>query len=558
MNEARVLLLLVALFACAPGCGGEEPTPDGSTGDGSTGQPCSSQSDCDDELFCNGAESCDPASADADTRGCVPATPPCGAGTCDEAADACGDCTTDADGDGHISVACGGDDCDDANANRYPGNAESCDAENVDEDCDLSTIAGVVDGDTDVDGFVSATCCNVLGDGELRCGPDCDDTRANVRPGVAEVCDPDALDENCSGEANEDCTCSEGDSRACSEAGATGACGLVRQACVGGTWPDDCPTSTGDEVCEGSVDEDCDGEVDEGFMCCEGETRDCGDFCSTDAVETCSSSNEWGTCGAAEVCNYCDDNADGVDDDRALAVATTVRNLLTVGTGYGTTHMGRIFDFTSPSNGAYGLDESSRVRLGYGTVTLSTSVQPECSMDLVGGWSSWILRANAGDNTGVSPLVGVGFNGEPAEREGYMMTRLWESARAFSNVRIGSGRTMMGFGGGGYDDTGECSYGAEFGDGYPPDGQRIDITPDDPATAADELEVCGYIVGETGTAQQIGCCAGFGTGVGECPTRLEVGDFVVAGLSAAKAASSGSFRLEVLSATYNQAATCMP
>jgi hypothetical protein len=44
------------------------------------------------------------------------------AGSCDE------------DGDGHTAVSCGGDDCDDENADAYPGAVESCDG--IDENCD--------------------------------------------------------------------------------------------------------------------------------------------------------------------------------------------------------------------------------------------------------------------------------------------------------------------------------------------------------------------------------------------------------------------------------------
>lgn len=63
----------------------------------------------------------------------------------------------DADGDGHYSEATGGDDCDDGNSNRYPGNIEICDANGVDEDCDLQTGG---QRDLDGDGFTDAACFN--------------------------------------------------------------------------------------------------------------------------------------------------------------------------------------------------------------------------------------------------------------------------------------------------------------------------------------------------------------------------------------------------------------
>lgn len=101
---------------------------------------CASDRDCDDGLFCNGAEHCAPGDPNATMLGCVVQPSPCSAGSlCDEAADNCGIACVDSDGDGHLSVACGGDDCDDTNSNRYPGNIELFDAADQDEDCDPNT-----------------------------------------------------------------------------------------------------------------------------------------------------------------------------------------------------------------------------------------------------------------------------------------------------------------------------------------------------------------------------------------------------------------------------------
>jgi len=101
----------------------------------------------------------------------------------------------DEDGDGHASYIDGGDDCDDYNANRYPGNVEVCDVLNVDEDCDYST-GGFRDADGD--GFADARCYNVDNAGNIWAqGEDCDDFRRNVHPMATDACN--GIDDNCDG-----------------------------------------------------------------------------------------------------------------------------------------------------------------------------------------------------------------------------------------------------------------------------------------------------------------------------------------------------------------------
>lgn len=75
----------------------------------------------------------------------------------------------DVDGDGYLAVSCGGNDCDDNDALRYPGNPEKCmgtlldgrAAADHDEDCNPCTIAGLyAEGDQDHDRVTSYTCAN--------------------------------------------------------------------------------------------------------------------------------------------------------------------------------------------------------------------------------------------------------------------------------------------------------------------------------------------------------------------------------------------------------------
>ena len=192
MRSSRVPLFC-ALLLCVS-CDGDlgvdaGTSPDTGIADAGSdaAAPCARDSECDDDLYCNGDERC------LDTV-CVPGTPPCAAAACDEAMDICS-CAGDADvdGDGHDSTACGGDDCDDDDVNRFAGNGEVCDAEGHDEDCDDSTVG---DRDVDGDGFIDAACCN-----GTTCGRDCDDRFRGVNPDEMEQCN--AFDDNCDGRVDE-------------------------------------------------------------------------------------------------------------------------------------------------------------------------------------------------------------------------------------------------------------------------------------------------------------------------------------------------------------------
>ena len=228
----------------------------------------------------------------------------------------------DADGDGARSASCGGSDCDDADAEAYPGHAEVCDATGHDEDCDPSTVGF---RDQDSDGYVDAACCNgshcgddcndtrptahpggteacdsfdndcdastdegVLetfypdGDGDgfglatgatvtgctippgyssLADATDCDDTMRGVNPSAMEICDAAMVDENCDDLRNPAslCACNAGDPpRACA---LPGICASGREMCIGGAWGM-CTVMPRGESCNG-LDDDCDNSVDE-------------------------------------------------------------------------------------------------------------------------------------------------------------------------------------------------------------------------------------------------------------------------------------------------------
>jgi len=105
-------------------------------------------------------------------------------------------------------------DCDDNDADNYPGNVETCDGQ--DNNCD-----GLVDdadsnvtgqntyyADSDMDGFGDAgnsisTCASAPPNGYLVNNTDCDDTDDTIFPGATELCD--GIDNNCNNIVDENC-----------------------------------------------------------------------------------------------------------------------------------------------------------------------------------------------------------------------------------------------------------------------------------------------------------------------------------------------------------------
>ena len=194
--------LTLLVCACSPPAVHDGGTDSAVPADMGTDTPvslCTNDQQCSDGVFCNGAERCMPGAANANAHGCIAAIPtnPCmPTQTCNEAMQRCEtSCptTADADHDGHRSIACGGDDCDDSDPNRFPGNVEGCDAAGHDEDCDPMTIGN---RDADGDGEIDARCCN-----DVLCGTDCDDSRPNVGRHATEVCN--GIDDNCNGMTDE-------------------------------------------------------------------------------------------------------------------------------------------------------------------------------------------------------------------------------------------------------------------------------------------------------------------------------------------------------------------
>lgn len=190
-----------------------------------------------------------------------------------------GPCTGDIDGDGVVSDACGGTDCDDMAADTFPGAAEVC-GDGTDQDCDGVDPVGDQDGD----GYEQTLCG----------GLDCDDSDATVNPAATEVCN-DAIDNDCDA-ATLDLGDNDGDGSSCDVD-----CDDFDATAFPGN----------SEVCDDGVDNDCDPA-----------TADLGDA-DGDGVNgatcggpDCDDTNASIYPGAPEfVCDGIDQNCDGLGNE---------------------------------------------------------------------------------------------------------------------------------------------------------------------------------------------------------------------------------------------------
>ncbi len=166
-------------------------------------KPCQSVVECDDGLWCNGPETCQGGVCKAGVAPTCDDGLACTQDVCAEDRRTCIHKVADVDGDGFGDLKCVdatltslGSDCDDHDANRFPGNREVCDTH--DEDCDDSTLGGK---DNDGDGYVDSHCTNPTFDGGTVRGLDCNDANEGIHPGQLESCNN--ADDNCNGQVDE-------------------------------------------------------------------------------------------------------------------------------------------------------------------------------------------------------------------------------------------------------------------------------------------------------------------------------------------------------------------
>ncbi len=151
---------------------------------------------------------------------------------------ACNPFEDDFDGDGFFT----GDDCDDSNADIYPGAPEDACPDGVDQNCDG------IDGDADI--ICNPAPDDLDGDG-FPAPVDCDDTDPDIHPEATEPDCPDGIDQNCDGED-----------------GLGLACNPIPDDLDGDGWPasEDCDDTdpavypgAAETSCPDGIDSNCDG-----------------------------------------------------------------------------------------------------------------------------------------------------------------------------------------------------------------------------------------------------------------------------------------------------------
>ncbi len=248
-------------------------------------------------------------------------------------------------------------DCDDGDANEYPGADEYCDGDDddcdgeIDEDAAVDVVTWYRDADADGYGELATTDVDCdIPSGFVAGATDCDDTTDAVNPGEIEVCDAASVDEDCSGAADDFDAGAVGETSWYADADADGygnvadtlsRCDQPTDYVADATDCDDTDDSDypgATETTGNGDDEDCDGgEVcwtdadSDGYrligttsvVSTDADCADAGEGSNAEPATDCDDTDATEFPGASEYCDGDDDDCDSlVDEDGAIDVVT--------------------------------------------------------------------------------------------------------------------------------------------------------------------------------------------------------------------------------------------
>ena len=186
----------------------------------------------------------------------------------------------------------------------------------------------------------------------------------SITPAAADNCDEPNNDDDCNGTANEGCPCVGTATRSCAEAGALGSCAAGTQSCTGGVWGGCSVEPATSDTCATGNDDNCNGTANEDCTCLEGATRSCADAglvgkCAT-GTQTCAADGSWGACSitpsAEDTCDEGNnDNCSGAANEGCLCINNvTTRNCGVCNDGTQTCTNGKTNQFSN-CTGAVGV-----------------------------------------------------------------------------------------------------------------------------------------------------------------------------------------------------------
>ncbi|MGC4086915.1 MAG: hypothetical protein QM756_03245 [Polyangiaceae bacterium] len=148
----------------------------------------------------------------------------------------------------------------------------------------------------------------------------------SIVPSAADTCEQ-GNDANCNGALNEGCPCLKGATRSCADAGLVGKCANGTQTCTDkGAWGACSITPASEDTCEKGNNDNCSGAANEGCSCILGTPRACG--ACQDGTQTCSNgkTGQYTTCAGAVLVPttyYRDADGDGFGSAASTTVCTS-------------------------------------------------------------------------------------------------------------------------------------------------------------------------------------------------------------------------------------------